>query len=213
MNKTLALALLSAPLVGLGFMPATPAIAQGSADSASLAMVQAHLQAVASMTADFTQTDRKGQTLTGRLLLKKPGKIRFSYNNDVPLLIVADGSALTMIDYEVKQVQRWPIKNSPLSVLLDPSRDMSKYGKIVATGDPSVVSVEVKDPKRPEYGVINMVFVKQASAPGGLMLRGWVALDSQNNRTSIRLTNQRFNVAVSDSSFKWTDPRKSTRGR
>lgn len=213
MNKTLALALLSAPLIGLGLLPAAPAVAQGNTAAAQLAKVQAHLKAVSSMTADFTQTDRKGQTLTGDLLLKKPGKIRFSYNNNVPLLIVADGKALTMIDYEVKQVQRWPIKNSPLSVLLDPNHDMSRYGKIVETGDPNVVSIEVKDPKRPEYGVINMVFLKQPSAPGGLMLRGWVALDAQNNRTSIRLSNQRFNVAVADSSFRWTDPRKKTRGR
>lgn len=213
MNKTLALALLSAPLIGAGLLPAAPAVAQGSSAAAQLAMVQAHLKAVNSMTADFTQTDRKGQTVTGDLLLKKPGKIRFSYSKDVPLLIVADGKALTMIDYGVKQVQRWPIKNSPLSVLLDPNHDMSRYGKIVETGDPNVVSVEVKDPKRPEYGVINMVFVKQAAAPGGLMLRGWVALDAQNNRTSIRLSNQRFNVAVADSSFRWTDPRKKTRGR
>lgn len=213
MNKTLALALLTAPLVGAGFLPAAPAVAQGNSSVAQLAMVQAHLKAVSSMTADFTQTDRKGQTVSGNLLLKKPGKIRFAYGKDVPMLIVADGKSLTMIDYDVKQVQRWPIKNSPLSVLLDPNRDLSRYGKIVETGDPGVVSIEVKDPNRPEYGVINMVFVKQASAPGGLMLRGWVALDSQNNRTSIRLSKQKFNVAVSDSSFRWTDPRKKTRGR
>ena len=213
MKKAFALALFSAPLAGLGLVTTVPAVAQGSATAAQLAMVQAHLKAVNTMTADFTQTDRKGQIFSGDLLLKKPGKIRFSYNNDVPMLIVADGKALTMIDYEVKQVQRWPIKNSPLSVLLDPNRDLSRYGKIVETGDPGVVSIEVKDPNRPEYGVINMVFVKQASAPGGLMLRGWVALDSQNNRTSIRLSKQKFNVAVSDSSFRWTDPRKKTRGR
>ena len=29
------------------------------------------------------------------------------------------------------------------------------------------------------------------------MLQGWVALDAQNNRTTIRLSNQRFNAPVS----------------
>ena len=43
------------------------------------------------MTADFTQTDRNGQTLTGKLTLSSPGKIRFQYQKDVPLLIVGDG--------------------------------------------------------------------------------------------------------------------------
>ena len=211
MTRTLAFVLGATSLGALAVLPAAPVVAQPNAGT--LAQVQAHLKAVDTMTASFSQTDRKGQTLTGRLTLKKPGRIRFAYDNKVPLLIVADRGALNMIDYEVRQVQRWPVKNSPLSVLLDPDKDMARYGRVVPSSDPNVVSVEVKDPKRPEYGVINMVFVRQASAPGGLSLSGWVALDSQNNRTSIRLANQRFNVPVADSVFKWTDPRGGSRRR
>jgi len=132
-----------------------------------LSAVVAHMQAVSTMTASFTQTDRSGKAVSGKLLLKRPGHIRFEYQKGVPLLIVADGKALTLIDYEVKQVQRWPIKNSPLAALLDPGKDLARFGKRVATADPNVVSVEVRDPKRPEYGTITMVFVKQAGAPGG----------------------------------------------
>jgi len=40
------------------------------------------------------------------------------------------------------------------------------------------------------------------------MMRGWTVLDAQGNRTTVRLSNQRFNVAVADSSFRWTDPRR-----
>jgi outer membrane lipoprotein-sorting protein len=46
-----------------------------------------------------------------------------------------------------------------------------------------------------------------------LRLYGWVALDAQRNRTSIRLSNHRYNVAVPDSMFRWRDPRITTRGR
>jgi outer membrane lipoprotein-sorting protein len=171
-----------------------------------LSAVVAHMKTVTTMTASFTQTDRNGRDINGTLLLKRPGHIRFEYQKNVPLLIVADGKALTMIDYEVKQVQRWPIKNSPLSALMDPGQDLSRYGKRVPSGK-GVVSVEVRDKKRPEYGTITMVFIEQAGAPGGLTLTGWVALDSKNNRTSIRLSNVKFNTAISDSSFKWKDPR------
>jgi outer membrane lipoprotein-sorting protein len=199
-----------APAAAAGLVLATPAIAQASG---ALSAVQAHLKNTSSMTADFVQTDRNGQRLTGKLTLKRPGKIRFQYQKGVPLLIVGDGSRLTMIDYEVKQVQSWPVKNSPLGALLDPDRDLSKYAKVMPTGNDGVISVEVKDPKRPEYGTITMVFVREAGAPGGLRLRGWVALDSQNNRTRIDLSNQQFNVAVADSAFRWTDPRPKKRGR
>ncbi|WP_428685417.1 LolA family protein [Sphingopyxis sp.] len=197
-----------APLAAAGLAVAAPAIAQATG---ALTSVQAHLKSTSSMTADFVQTDRNGQRLTGKLTLKRPGKIRFQYQKDVPLLIVGDGSRLTMIDYQVKQVQSWPVRNSPLGALLDPDRDLTKYAKVLPTGSDDVLSVEVKDPKRPEYGTITMVFVRDGAAPGGLRLRGWVALDSQNNRTRIDLSNQKFNVAVADSAFKWTDPRPRKR--
>jgi outer membrane lipoprotein-sorting protein len=201
MKKYLA-ALLLAPTALIAL---TPSSAQQQSDK--MARVVAHMKAVGTMTASFTQTDRNGQTLTGKLLLKRPGHVRFEYQKDVPLLIVADGKALTMVDYGVKQVQRWPIRNSPLAALLDPGQDLARYGKLVPTSTDDVISVEVRDAKRPEFGVITMVFVKQAGAPGGLTLSGWVALDSKDNRTSIRLGNVKFNGGIADSAFTWKDPR------
>lgn len=196
----------AAPLV----VPTAPVAAQQQ-DQSDLAKVNAYIRSVTTLTADFSQTDRNGQTLTGKLTLKQPGKIRFQYQKGVPLLIVSDGKALTMIDYEVRQVQRWPIGNSPLGALLDPSKDLSKYGKLVPTGDPTVLSVEARDPKRPEYGTITMIFKRNASGPAGLQLYGWVMLDSQNNRTAVRFSNQVYGAPVADSAFRWTDPRP--RGR
>lgn len=169
------------------------------------------LRAISTMKADFRQTDRLGNTVTGELTLKRPGKIRFQYQDDVELLVVSNGRSLYMVDYEVKQVQRWPIRRSPLGALLDPERDISKYGKLVPTGNPDVVSMEVRDPKRPEFGTITMIFVRSATAPGGLQLTNWVAMDSQNHRTTVRLRNHRYGVAVADSAFTFNDPRKSSR--
>ncbi|MCE2828736.1 MAG: outer membrane lipoprotein carrier protein LolA [Sphingomonadales bacterium] len=183
---------------------ATSAPAQQSND---LSAVVGHMQAVQTMSATFTQTDRTGHSVTGKLLLKRPGHVRFEYQKGVPLLIVADGKALTMVDYEVKQVQRWPIRNSPLAALLDPGKDLSRFGKRMPTDNPNVISVQVRDPKRPEYGTMTMIFIRQASAPGGWTLNGWVALDSKNNRTTVRLDNVRYNMPIAQSSFTWRDPR------
>lgn len=162
------------------------------------------------MQASFTQTDRNGQRMSGTLTMKRPGRIRFQYSPGIPLLIVSDGKALTLIDYEVKQVQRWPIKNSPLGALLDPTRDVKTFGTLQPTGDPGVVSVEVRDRKHPEYGVITLIFARNAAAPGGLELVSWVALDSQNQRTTIRLANHRYGMAVGDNVFRYNDPRRAT---
>ncbi|MFN3820197.1 LolA family protein [Blastomonas sp.] len=205
--KSIAAALLATSMVATPLALPTAAIGQQATASNDLAQVSRHLKAMQSLRANFTQTDRTGQTLTGTLTLKQPGRIRFEYQKDAQLLVVSDGRALTMIDYQVKQVQRWPIRNSPLGALLDPTRDLTKFGKQVSTNDPDVVSVEVRDPSRPEYGVITLIFTRTPSAPGGLSLVGWVALDSQNKRTTIRLSGQQYNVAVPDTAFAWTDPR------
>lgn len=195
-------ALMLAPVALVLTVPST---AQTQSDQ--MARVVSHMKVVGTMSANFTQTDRKGGSLSGKLLLKRPGHVRFEYQKDTPLLIVGDGKALTMIDYEVKQVQRWPIRNSPLAALLDPGQDISRFGKLVQTSTDDVISVTVRDPKRPEYGTITMVFVKQPGAPGGLTLSGWVALDSKNNRTSIRLSNVKYNGNIANSAFTWKDPR------
>ena len=62
-----------------------------------------------------------------------------------------------------------------------------------------------------EFGVITLIFVRDASAPGGLKLTHWVALDAQNNRTRVNLSNQRYGTAVADSTFTFKDPRRTAR--
>ena len=182
------------------------AVAQSSKQE--LDQVIAALRAIETMKADFVQTDRSGQSVRGELTLKRPGRIRFEYQRGVDMLIVSNGSRVTFVDYEVGQEESWPIGNSPLGALLDPSRDVKKYGRIVPTGNPNVYSVEVKDTKN---GIsITLILVKDASAPGGLELTSWVALDAQNQRTTVRLSNQRYGVAVPDSAFRYKEPRPSS---
>ena len=185
--------------------------AQAPAPTAQLTEAVAALRGIGTLRADFTQTDRNGQRSTGVLTLKQPGRIRFQYSPGIPLLIVSDGRALTLIDYEVRQVQRWPIGNSPLGALLDPNRDVMRFGRLQPTADANVVSIEVRDRGHPEYGVITLIFVRKAGAPGGLELTSWVALDSQNKRTTIRLANHQYGIAVSDNTFRWNDPRPQNR--
>lgn len=190
---------------------AGPALAAPA--TGELATVAQHLSGTRALTATFSQTDRQGKVLNGTLTLKQPGKVRFQYERGVPILIVADGRTLNFVDYSVKQVSGWPIAKSPLGILLNPTGEIGRYAKIVPSADPRVLSVQAYDRKRPEYGRINLVFVRDAAAPAGLKLSGWVALDAQGNRTTVRLSDHRYNGAVSDEAFRWDDPRKKTAAR
>ena len=184
---------------------ATPLLV--AAAPSPLDQVSAHLHAVQTMTASFTQTDRNGRVLTGTLTLKRPGHVRFEYQPSAKLLIVGDGSALTMVDYAVNQVSRWPVGDSPLSVLLDRDVDIGRFAKSVPSENPEMLLVQARDPKHPEFGTITIAFTKRAGAPAGLMLEGWTVLDAQNNRSTVRLSNQQFNAPISDKAFRWNDPR------
>lgn len=189
-------------------VPAAPVAAQAQTDQ--LDRAARALRAITTMRADFTQEDRVGNVLAGELTLKNPGKIRFEYSDDVNLLVVSNGSALSFVDYEVNQVERYPIGDSPLGALLDPERDIRRYGSLQRASG-GVVSIRVSDPDRPEFPELTLIFQENGSAPGGLQLVSWVALDSQNQRTTVRLRNHRYGMSVSDSEFRFRDPRRTTR--
>ncbi|ODU69929.1 MAG: cell envelope biogenesis protein LolA [Novosphingobium sp. SCN 66-18] len=207
-----AVAVSAMAFAGLGAVTASAPLAAQNvpAPATDVDRAVSALRAITTMRANFVQTDRSGQSLSGVMTMKRPGKIRFQYERGVPLLIVSDGRALTLIDYEVRQVQRWPIRNSPLGALLDPSKDVARFARLIPTNHPSVVSIEVRDTRHPEYGTITLIFIRKASAPGGLELDSWVALDSQNKRTTVRLSGQQYGIDVPENTFRWNDPRPNS---
>lgn len=187
---------------------ATAATGAAAATSAELKAVEASLAATQSMTADFLQADGKGRQMAGMLSLKRPGKIRFAYGGGVNMLLVADGKRLTFVDYDVAQKSSWPIAKSPLAVLLSPQPDLTRIARIMPSEHKNVIIVRARDARRPEFGTLILAFVRSGSAPGGLKLEGWTAIDAQNKKTTVRLSNQRYNVAVPDSAFTYVEPKR-----
>ena len=187
---------------------ATVAAPAPAASSADLKMVEASLAATTSMTANFLQTDGRGRQMAGTLQLKRPGKIRFAYGGGVNMLLVSNGKTLNFIDYEVGQKSSWPIAKSPLAVLLSPNPDLGRIARIQPSDSPQVVVVRARDARRPEFGTLVLAFQRAPSAPGGLRLEGWTAIDAQNKKTTVRLSNQRFNVGIPDSAFNYAEPKR-----
>ena len=196
-TNSLARVLLPAAIVA-----AAPAAA---AESPDLSRLKAHLSAVQTMTADFTQTDAKGRVANGTLQLKRPGKVRFEYG-DGDLLLVADGKTLTFLDYQVGQKSRWPLSKTPLGPLLSGSPDFNGKAQILPSNDSRVVVARARNAS--QYGQLTLAFLRSASAPGGLQLYGWTAVDPGGHRTTVKLSDVRYNVAVPDSAFSYAEPKK-----
>lgn len=181
---------------------AAPAAATESPDMARL---KAHIGGVHTMTANFLQIDSRGHSATGKMELERPGKVRFEYSSG-DLLLVANGTTLTLVDYQVGQKSSWPLNRTPLGVLLSNSPDLKGRAQIVPSGNPNVVSVKARDPT--QYGSLTLVFLRSGSAPGGLQLYGWTAIDGQNRRTTVKLSDVRYNAAVPESAFTYAEPHK-----
>ena len=184
---------------------AAPAIAASSSD---LKAVESHLNQTQSMVAQFTQTDGRGRQLSGTLSLKRPGRIRFEYGKGANMLLVGNGKMLSFVDYEVGQKSSWPVAKSPLSVLLSANPDLGRIARVVPSSDPRVVVVRARDARRPEFGTLVLAFQKAPGAPAGLRLEGWTAIDAQNKKTTVRLSGQRYNVAVPESAFTFVEPKR-----
>ena len=197
-STRLARALIPAVVIAL------PVAAHAKA-SPDMALVKTHLQATDSMTANFSQTDSKGQVLSGTLQLKRPGRIRFEYSGG-DVLLVANGKTLTFVDYSVGQKSSWPLSRTPLGPLLSASPDFNGKAEILPSNDSRVVVARAKSAG--QYGQLTLAFLRNSSAPGGLQLYGWTAIDPQNHRTTVKLSNVRYNIAVPESAFSYTPPKK-----
>jgi len=174
----------------------------------TLGKIEQSLNAIRSLKADFIQRAPDGSVAEGVLYLERPGKLRFDFGKDAPFLVVSNGSLLTFVDYEVKQVSRWPIRKTPLGILVD---DEIKFDSNIEVPDiirfAGLVKVPVIDPKRQEYGYIILIFEEST-----MELRAWESVDAQGYTTRVALVNPEYNVAIDKKQFTFKDPRPKRHG-
>ncbi|VAX05739.1 hypothetical protein MNBD_ALPHA03-1974 [hydrothermal vent metagenome] len=177
-------------------------------DAETLRKIEKSLNAVRSLKADFVQRAPDGSVAEGILYLERPGKLRFDFGDDAPFLVVSNGSLLTFVDYEVKQVSRWPIKKTPLGILVD---EEIKFDSSIEVPDiirfAGLVKVPVIDPKRQEYGYIILIFEEST-----MELKAWEVVDAQGYTTRVALVNPEYNVEIDNKKFKFKDPRPKRHG-
>lgn len=176
----------------------------------ALRQVQAYMDGVETLEAEFRQHAPNGNVATGRLYLERPGYVRFDYTDETPFLIVADGKTLNFVDYEIGQVSKWPLKKTPLRALLGGSVDLASLQAHIEMGRPGfedMILLSARDPENPEQGEITLHFMPDDGMPTGLRLLGWSVLDAKGEITQLALTDQQVNVALDDALWTFEDPR------
>jgi outer membrane lipoprotein-sorting protein len=187
-----------------GTAHAAPLSAQ---DTAELNKISAYLNAITSMQASFVQVGPNGELDQGMVYAKKPGRLRFEYAPPSPYLIVSDGVTIAVANSKLRTVDRYPLIENPLNIILKEGIDLAKDQRITAverqTGTLRITASEKSGPLK---GQVTLIFASPSTE-----LRQWIITDAQGLQTMIALKNMKTEVVLPPSLFVLKDVDKFRR--
>jgi len=179
----------------------TPAPVVPVDEQAEIQRVEQYLNGIQTMQARFIQTASDGRIAPGTLSLQRPGRMRFEYDPPVTILIVADGSQVTMADFKDRSMSQWPIGWTSASFLA--AEHVKLSGDLTVTGitrNAGELRVTLIQTKRPQEGKAEMVFADQP-----MLLKGWTVWDAKNVPVTVSLSNLRTGVTLSRDLFRFNE--------
>jgi len=174
MNRRFALL---APLALLVPLPAM-------AEKIPLSTLSDYLNSLTTVESAFTQINSDGSISTGRIYIKRPGRVRLEYDPPDRSLVIAGGQQVAIFDAKSNQPpEQYPLKRTPLNLILAERIDLARASMVVGhTADGTSTRVRAQDPEHPEYGSIELVFTE-----GPVELRQWVITDDLGAETTVIL--------------------------
>lgn len=183
---------LSVPVLSLAL--AMPAFA----DKLPLSEVSDYLNDLKTAEAKFTQINDDGSVSTGRVFIKRPGRVRFEYDPPEKAMVLASANTVAIFDGRSNQPpETYPLGRTPLSVILARNVDLARANMVVGHAyDGTATVVTAQDPEHPEYGSIEMVFTGDP-----VELRQWVINDNSGGRTTVILGEMHTGMSLKSSLF------------
>ena len=161
----------------------------------TLELIKDYLGDIRTLQASFSQTDYVGDIMTGELFLKKPGKIRFSYDPPHYLQIVSKQQAVLIFDPKNSSngPLTYPLSYTPLGFLIknDLSSLINENGKVFELDNSIFLKVH-----NPQY-LLRVEFNKNP-----LSLLGWEFKNQIGETIKVTLNNIQKNNYISNEIFK-----------
>lgn len=172
-----------------------PALSSGpvAAEPIPLAEISRYFNSFRTADADFTQINPDGSLSTGRLMIHRPGRIRFEYSAPDRTLVLATAGSVYIFDARSNAgPTSYPLGRTPLAIILDDTVNLARDRMVVRHyEDGPTTSVVAQDPDHPEYGNIRLVF-----SPSPTELRQWVVTDDTGRETTVILGRLRTGVSL-----------------
>lgn len=180
--------------LGLAVAPAA------SADIVPLSDLSRYLNEIRTAEGDFTQINADGSVSTGRILIDRPGRMRFEYEGD-DLLVIAGGQQVAIFDGRSNtRPEQYPLSETPLQLILARNVDLAASGRVIGhVFDGTATRVLAQDPDRPEIGTIELVFTDDP-----VELRQWVITDGSGAQTTVVLGNMEEGGRIPNGLFNIT---------
>jgi outer membrane lipoprotein-sorting protein len=179
-------------------LAAAPAHAELSPDDKALVdRAAAYLEGLNQDVGRFVQTDPHGNVTQGELYLRRPGMIRFQYDPPSRLVVASDGKWVRVVDPRLKTVNKYPLKETPLSVFLADHIRLDKGVVVDQVTRTSYGFQIVAHQGKLRGGTLAMVF---ADKP--IRLMEWTVVDAQGGRTRVQVSDLQPTQGLSDLLFQ-----------
>ena len=154
------------------------------AEKISLNKISDYINGLTTLQADFEQINSDGSIDTGKLYIRRPGKMRLEYTAPNNALVIAGAGSVAIFDDKSKNGPTlFPLKKTPLNLLLKKNVDLYTNEMITEhTANNENTFIVVTDPKRKSQGGIKIVF---NNSP--VSLQGWTITNQSNQKTKIIL--------------------------
>ena len=190
---------MSAGLMGSAMLPG---LASAQANPKDLTRISNLLNGIGTMKGTFVQVGPDGDLSEGLFYMRRPGRIRFEYRPPNPALIIADGFWVGVYDTLDNTLDRFPLSETPLDLLLRDRVNLRDERAIQSIEEsPGQLRVRAIDPDAPDQGSITMVFNDNP-----LELTQWIVLDGQGLATTVALSEVQRNVDLDPNLFFIEDP-------
>ena len=171
-------------------------------DQEDVDRIEAYLNHLKSISADFMQIDDQGGIMHGTIAILRPGKMRVNYTDPTKDFIVADGSMVHIWNDDLKSQTNVEEDGSLANFIL---RDPIKLNGDVVVSKfqrfPAKLEVTLVEAKDPAAGQLTLIFEDHP-----LLLRQWRVLDPQGRTTGVNLQNEQEDVSFASSTFDFVPP-------
>jgi outer membrane lipoprotein-sorting protein len=172
-----------------------------AAEKIPLNQLSAYLNKLTTAEAEFTQVNGDGSIATGKLFIRRPGRVRFEYAPPDKNLVLASGGQVAIFDAKSNQPpEQYPLSRTPLNLILAQDVNLGRAKMVVGhSEDGPTTRVRAQDPEHPEYGSIELVF---SASP--VELRQWIITDDTGNQTTVILGEMKKGATYPPSLFNIT---------